>query len=243
MTDENALIPLGSAEIDGIKGQQTVTARDLHEFLEVKTHFKDWIARRIQDYGFEEEKDFCSFLSESLGGRPSREYHLSLDMAKELAMVERNERGRQARQYFIRCERQLKKRLLPDFEDPAEAAQAWAEQYKRREALEHENVLMLPKARFHDRVTHADGTHTVEEVAKMLRTGRNRLFKWLREEKFLMPDNLPYQPYLDQGLFRVVEKPYYRGDTPHLNSQTLITGKGLIAIQHRLDNSLLGRRL
>ena len=243
MSGKNALIPLGTGEIDGVRGQKTVNARDLHTFLEVKTNFRDWIARRIQDYGFHEEKDFRSNLSESLGGRPSREYHLSLDMAKELAMVERNERGRQARQYFIRCERQLRERLLPDFENPAEAAQAWAEQYKRREALEHENVLMLPKARFHDRVTNADGTHTVDEVAKILRMGRNRMFKWLRDEGFLMQGNLPYQQYLNQGLFRVVEKPYFRGDTPHLHSQTLITGKGLIAIQHRLDNNLLGKPL
>ncbi|MCF6199921.1 MAG: antA/AntB antirepressor family protein [Hyphomicrobiaceae bacterium] len=243
MTTQNPLIPLGSAEIDGVDGQQTVDARDLHAFLVVGTQFNKWIVRRIQDYGFEEEKDFCPILTKSSGGRPSREYHLSLDMAKELAMVERNERGKQARQYFIRCERQLKKQLHPDFTDPAEAALAWAEQYKRREALEHENVLMLPKSRFHDRIAHADGTHTVEEVAKMLRTGRNKLFKWLREEKFLTPGNLPYQPYLNQGLFRVVEKPFSKGGTTHLNRQTLITGKGLIVIQHRLDNNLLGKML
>ena len=242
MTDYKALIPLGSSVIDGAD-EQTIDARDLHDFLEVGTHFNKWIARRIQEYSFIEDQDFCSILTKSTGGRPSREFHLSLDMAKELAMVERNDRGRQARQYFITCERQLKKQIHPDFTDPAEAALAWAEQYRRREALEHENVLMLPKARFHDRVTRADGTHTVEEVAKMLRTGRNKLFKWLREEGFLMSGNLPYQKYLDQGLFRVIEKPYYRGDIPHLNSQTLITGKGLIAIQHRLDNSLLGRVL
>ncbi|WP_039761154.1 antA/AntB antirepressor family protein, partial [Bartonella queenslandensis] len=87
---------------------QTVNARDLHAFLEVKTSFKDWMTRRIQDYKFKEGYDFCSFLSESSGGRPSKEYHLSLDMAKELSMVERNEKGKQARQYFIECERQAK---------------------------------------------------------------------------------------------------------------------------------------
>nr|WP_319637584.1 antA/AntB antirepressor family protein [Brucella sp. HL-2] len=87
---------------------QTVNARDLHYFLEVGSVFKDWIARRIADYGFEDGKDFCSFLSESSGGRPSKEYHLSLDMAKELSMVERNEKGKRARQYFIECERRAK---------------------------------------------------------------------------------------------------------------------------------------
>lgn len=56
----------------------------------MQTAFKDWIARRIQDFGFVDGSDFCSFLSESAGGRPSREYALTLDMAKELAIVERN---------------------------------------------------------------------------------------------------------------------------------------------------------
>jgi anti-repressor protein len=73
---------------------QTVNARDLHHGLEVSTAFKDWIVRRIADYGFQEEKDFCSFLSESSGGRPAKEYALTIDMAKELSMVERNDAGK-----------------------------------------------------------------------------------------------------------------------------------------------------
>jgi len=83
----------------------TVNARDLHGFLEVQTDFKNWIVRRIEEYDFEEGKDFRSFLTESTGGRPSKDYALSVDMAKELSMVERTPRGRQARQYFIQCER------------------------------------------------------------------------------------------------------------------------------------------
>lgn len=76
---------------------QTVNARDLHRFLEVGVRFNDWIARRIADYGFEEGKDFYSELSKtSSDGRPSREYHISLDMAKELSMVERKEKGKEA---------------------------------------------------------------------------------------------------------------------------------------------------
>lgn len=73
-------------------GQQTVNARDLHEFLESKQEFSNWIKARIQDYGFVEGKDFLIILSKSAGGRPSKEYHISLDMAKELSMVELNER-------------------------------------------------------------------------------------------------------------------------------------------------------
>ncbi|WP_455481274.1 antA/AntB antirepressor family protein [Bartonella sp. B12(2025)] len=115
----NALIKITEQIIDQ-ETVQTVNARELHAFLEVKTNFKDWIIRRIQDYKFKEEYDFCSFLSESSGGRPSKDYHLTLDMAKELAMVERNERGKQARQYFIECERRAKQISAPqiDYSDP-----------------------------------------------------------------------------------------------------------------------------
>ena len=102
----NELISLTQSAING-ELQQTVNARELHEFLEVSTAFKDWISRRIKDYDFMENLDFCSFLSESSGGRPSKEYYITLDMAKELAMVERNDKGKQARQYFIACEKQL----------------------------------------------------------------------------------------------------------------------------------------
>lgn len=86
---------------------QLVDARSLHRFLQVDTHFKDWISRRISEYGFQDGEDFRSFLSKSSGGRPSREYHITLDMAKELSMVERNDNGRQARRYFIACEKRL----------------------------------------------------------------------------------------------------------------------------------------
>lgn len=89
-------------------GKQTVNARELHEFLEVETRFNDWIERRIIEYGFIINTDFCSFLSKSSGGRPAMEYHITIDMAKELSMVERNEKGKQARKYFIEMERVAK---------------------------------------------------------------------------------------------------------------------------------------
>lgn len=91
----NVIINVSQSRI-GDETVNVVNARDLHEFLEVKTNFRDWIARRIADYGFLEEKDFRSFLSETSVGRPSQEYAITIDMAKELSMVERNDRGKQA---------------------------------------------------------------------------------------------------------------------------------------------------
>ncbi|MFS1583572.1 MAG: antA/AntB antirepressor family protein [Candidatus Arsenophonus phytopathogenicus] len=90
---------------------QTVNARDLHAFLEIGKDFTTWIKDRIKQYGFAENIDFIVFTNSGenpFGGRPAKEYHISLDMAKELSMVERNEKGKQARQYFIECERQAK---------------------------------------------------------------------------------------------------------------------------------------
>jgi len=97
--------PIGNSTV------QTVNARDLHAFLEVGKDFSNWIKDRIEQYGFVKDDDYVVFANSGenpQGGRPAKEYALSLDMAKELSMVERNERGKQARQYFIECERQAK---------------------------------------------------------------------------------------------------------------------------------------
>ncbi len=96
-------------------GNQVVNARELHQFLEVDTKFTMWLERRINEYGFTENEDFevlPNFGKNSKGGRPSKEYAISLDMAKELSMVERNEKGKQARRYFIECEKQMKKESI-----------------------------------------------------------------------------------------------------------------------------------
>ena len=84
-------------------------ARRVHAWLGVGKRFASWIAERIEQFGFEEGTDFVvcfpNLESEQRGGQNRIEYHLTLDMAKELCMVERNERGRLARKYFIECER------------------------------------------------------------------------------------------------------------------------------------------
>lgn len=98
------LIPLVTN--DGI---DAVMGRDLHAFLEVKTAYKDWFPRMVE-YGFSEGQDFSSKLSEtsSAGGRPRIDHIVSLDMAKEISMIQRTDKGKQARQYFIECERRAK---------------------------------------------------------------------------------------------------------------------------------------
>lgn len=86
--------------------QPTVSARDLHEKLNIRTAFKDWFPRMCE-YGFEEGKDFCSKMSEtsSKGGRPSKDADISIDMAKQICMIQRSTEGKMIRQYFIDLEK------------------------------------------------------------------------------------------------------------------------------------------
>ncbi|MCT3544462.1 toxin Bro [Lentilactobacillus buchneri] len=97
-------------------GSVAVDGRDLHDFLEVDTQYTKWIDRMIE-YGFTENVDFTSFSQKSLkpsGGRPQVNHALTLDMAKELSMIQRTDRGKQARQYFIAMEKRAKaKQQLP----------------------------------------------------------------------------------------------------------------------------------
>ena len=128
-------------KIEDHNGKRSVNARELHDFLESKQEFADWIKNRIRQYGFVENQDFevfDDFARNPQGGRPAVEYALSIDMAKELSMVENNGKGRIARKYFIACEDKLKQGLLvmPNFSNPAEAARALADRYEHRQKLE-----------------------------------------------------------------------------------------------------------
>jgi len=165
---------------------QTVNARDLHKFLEVNTQFKDWIARRIQDYDFEEGKDFCSFLSESSGGRPSKEYVLSLDMAKELSMVERNERGKQARQYFIECERRFKEGIQPiDYSHPRVMLGVLTHLKDENARLTHVVEEQGERLQVLDRLESSKGALCLTDAAKTLGVQRKWLIEFLHQRKWI----------------------------------------------------------
>ena len=118
------LIPLHSQTIDG-NAVETVSARELHTFLEVQTRFNDWIKNRIEQYDFVENQDFLVVTEKKVtmtdaGEKATliKEYHITLDMAKELSMVERTEKGKQARKYFIECEKKLKEQTVSQSVQP-----------------------------------------------------------------------------------------------------------------------------
>ncbi|EIQ5756612.1 antA/AntB antirepressor family protein [Escherichia coli] len=111
------LIPVFNGTIDN-ETILLVNARDLHSFLGVGRMFAHWVKERIAEYGFVESQDYILICQNGQtkgrgGNRRSKDYHLTLDTAKELAMVERNEKGRQIRRYFIECEKKFRQSLLP----------------------------------------------------------------------------------------------------------------------------------
>lgn len=121
-----------------------------------------------------------------------------------------------------------------------EALRLAADLAEQKAVLEAKVQADAPKVQFHDQVTDATNCQSIEQVAKILGTGRNRFFAWLRKQGFLMPSNQPYQPYLDRGYFKVIEGQY--NDKKHGDSytytKTLITGKGFTFIQKRFAGGI-----
>ena len=139
------------------QGIETVNARDLHEFLEVKSKFADWFKNRVSEFGFIENSDFVSVSKILESGGRSIEYHISIDMAKELSMLERNDKGKQARLYFIECERIAKARQVP--QSFAEALQLAANQAKQLEA-------QAAKVNYFDKVCDTTGLVNATQVGQ-----------------------------------------------------------------------------
>lgn len=229
--------------IDGQSESQAVDARQLHAWLENGDMFANWIRERLQQYGFVEGIDYVSYLANTkkpTGGRPGTEYALTVDMAKELAMVERNAKGKEARLYFIEMERKANQfsGMMP--QSMPQALRLAAELYERTEKQAAVIKALAPKAEFYDQVGRAINSQTVEEVAKVLGTGRNRVFNWLRKSGVLMKSNLPYQRFVDRGFFAVAERSYVdgRGES-RTYTRTLVTGKGFQLIAKHWGQPLL----
>ena len=215
----------------------TLNGRDLHEALQVKTAYKDWFPRMCE-YGFVEGRDFCSFLSESTGGRPSTDHQLTIPMAKEICMIQRSEKGKQFRQYFIEIENRW---------NTPEAVMARALQMANRKIDEIKNTNVLleqkieadkPKVIFADSVSAAKTSILVGDLAKLLKQngvniGQNRLFEWLRQNGYLIKSgsskNMPTQKAADMGLFEVKVSTVNNPDGSIRETKTTkVTGKGQV---------------
>ena len=225
----------------------TVLARELHDFLEVKTAFKDWFPRMCE-YGFSEGIDYCSFLSnrsDGLPGKPKQDAQLTIEMAKEICMLQRNERGKQARQYFIQLEKDWNS---PEFV----MARALKMANSRLGRLEERTIHLeqkieqdKPKVLFADAVSTSQNTILIGDLAKILRQngvemGPNRLFQWLRENGYLIKQkgssyNMPTQKSMELGLFKIKETCVTHSDGhTSINRTPKVTGKGQIYLVNKI---------
>ncbi|WP_246744152.1 antA/AntB antirepressor family protein [Bartonella raoultii] len=219
-----------------------MNARDLHIFLEVKTNFKDWITRRIKECKFKEDYDFCSFLSESSGGRPSKDYALTLDMAKHLSMIERNDRGHEARQYFIKCERLLKKVATPqiDYSTPQALLGVLNHLQSQIEQKDHVIAELTPKAEALDGLKRSDGLFGLIEAAKMLEVRPKDLTDYLRKHDWVYrrapgAPLLPYQDKIKKGFMDCPAITIQRPDgIEKVLPSTKITSRGLACLREQI---------
>ena len=219
------LIPLHSQTIDG-NAVETVNAKELHEFLEVRSKFADWIKNRIEQYDFVENQDFTTVSKNLEKGGRSIDYYITLDMAKELAMVERNEKGKQARQYFIECERKLREtqaKLAP--KTYVEALRTLADEVEAHEQTKQTLAIAEPKAQYFDKLVERNLLTNFTTTAKEFGIKRKDLIDYLLDNGYIYRDQrgnlLPYATHVPH-LFEVKE---YSKDA-HSGVQTLVTPKG-----------------
>ena len=238
-------------ELIKIDNDNKVSGRELHDFLDVGTAYKDWFPR-MKEYGFDEGTDFCSKMSESTGGRPAVDHIMTIDMAKEICMIQRTEKGKQARQYFIECEKRMKEMAVSHdsymISDPVKRALAWAEEEKIRQAQAIALEAAKPKALFADAVASSSTSILVRDLAKVLhqngiKIGQNRMFGWLREHGYLIKSgsdkNMPTQKAMELKLFRIKEGTYIDSNGNNVTTKTpKITGKGQIYFVNKFLNTV-----
>ena len=223
------LIPLQPQTING-NAVETVSARELHEFLESRQDFSTWIKNRIEKYEFVENQDYIMLhkkMELSKTGQMGVEYFVSVGMAKELSMVERNEKGKQARKYFIECEKQLEQAATqkPVPLTFAEALRAYADEVEAHEQTKQTLTIAEPKAQYFDKLVERNLLTNFTTTAKEFGIKRKDLIDYLLDNGYIYRDQqgnlLPYATHVPH-LFEVKE---YSKDA-HSGVQTLVTPKG-----------------
>lgn len=259
-SDMDHLVPVIVSVIGGQRAQ-SVNARQLHSFLESGQEFRHWIKDRIAQYDFMEHSDFETSEKIIRGGRAT-EYQISVSMAKELAMVERTAKGKEARQYFIECERRLQAAMpaLPNFADPAAAARAWADEVEARRAteaanlqLEHKVAEQAPAVAGFDRIANAAGTNTLSVAAKFLQMQPGQLIEFLLARKWIFKRTsrsgnswyIAYQDRLDAKYLSHKYGGYQDPDTSEWKTkeQVLVTRKGVAKLAEMLAVEEAERRM
>ncbi|WP_406603965.1 antA/AntB antirepressor family protein [Bartonella gliris] len=239
----NTLIEIREQVIDQ-ETVQTVNARDLHAFLEVKRDFSNWIKDRIIKYNLEEGIDYILTLAKT-GERQNvvlKEYYLTLNVAKELSMLENNKKGREARQYFIKCERLLKQVATPqvDYSKPEALLGVLNHLQSQIEQKDHVIAELAPKAKALDGLKRSDGLFGLIEAAKMLEVRPKDLTDYLRKHDWVYrrapgAPLLPYQDKIKKGFMDCPAITIQRPDgTEKILPSTKITSRGLACLREQI---------
>lgn len=223
------------------RGEPTVSCRELYKFLEVTERYSNWFKRMLQ-YGFVENVDYLGCKVFNTQARQELQEHiLKISMAKEIAMLQRNEKGKQIRQYFIEVEKRYNDPMY-QMARSLQYANNIIEQNKieinklELENKEQKEIIteQKPKVEYYDKVTSSKKAISMSEVAKLLKfksktnkrpVGRNILFGILRGNSLLNKYNQPYQKYVNLGYFEV--KQSYNNYTGEPIYTTLVTSKGI----------------
>lgn len=217
--------------------EQTVSGRELHAFLGIETRYDTWFGRMLQ-YGFEEGRDFCSKMSESTGGRPGTDHIMKLDMAKELCMLARNEKGKLARQYFLEVER--------EWNSPEKVmARALLIANGKIEALTLENTMQKqmiaefkPIKDYVDTILSSEDTLTVTQIAADYGISAKQLNKILNEQRIVRNVNgqwILYKDHMNKGYTKSETIEVRRADgSKKVVMQTKWTQKGRLKIHEIL---------
>lgn len=210
--------------------QPTVSGRELHEFLEIETPYKKWFDRMVE-YGFENGKDYAEVMDKIVqnpqGGRPATDHELTIPMAKELCMLQRNEKGKQARQYFLKVEEAWNSPEMI-MERALKLSNARVRELLGSVSeLKVENQIMKPKADYFDELVERNLLTNFRDTAKQLGIKQRDFVNFLLEKKYLYRDKSgKLLPYADKnnGLFELKE--CFNDATNWAGTQTLITPKG-----------------
>lgn len=212
--------------------EQIVSARELHEKLAIRERFSLWFERVQKTLNLNEGADYCRCAYTNANNQTFPDYLIPIDIAKHICMVSGSERAHMIRQYFIQVEK-----AWNSPEMVMSRALKLAE--KKIANLAEERQKLLPKAEAYDTFMDGSNLQTMNDVAKCLGQGRNRLFAFLREKKVLRANNTPYQEYIDRGYFEVKEKPIKMGDATVNMLQTFVTAKGVDYIRKLLKQAFV----
>ena len=166
-------------------GVQAVMGRDLHKFLEVETPYHIWFPRMVE-YGFSAGQDYTNKnVQNPSGGRPRTDHIITLDMAKEISMIQRTDKGKQARQYFIECERRYRSGEMSELDEAKLVQRALQVTYRQVQELTAANAEMQPKASYYDEFVAAEDLIQFRTLANQLNIKEKHLRELLIQKKWI----------------------------------------------------------